>query len=200
MLPTSWECLNGRTSLDQVHFRIRLLMVRKKMVKFATISDNNRTFAVLQRGMKLRRGASSERFGVVSGRLMACENLTLIEGCSSRVSLYLFLCHQAFLSVVNNCKSTSRHSLMSYKSSIYLNADSNKSITFASVKFQVIRFMVQLQIQVFASSRNKDEGRKLFERIKEVDGNLSIDFNGIAKVLRFLYGEHCIISFNILPI
>lgn len=60
--------------------------------------------------------------------------------------------------------------------------------------------MVQLQIQVFASSRNKDEGRRLFERIKEVDDNITVDFNGIAKVLRFLYGDYCIISFNILPL
>lgn len=170
------------------------------MVNFAAISDINHTFAVLQKGMELRRGATSERFEVVSGRLIACENLTLIEGYSCRVSLYLFLCRLAFRSVVNNCKSANSHSLMSYKSFNYLNADSHKSITFASVRFQVIRIMVQLQIQVFASSRNKDEGRKLFERIKEVDSNLSIDFNGIAKVLRFLYGEHCIISFNILPI
>lgn len=177
-----------------------LLIVSKKMVKFATISDNNRTFAMLQGGIELRRGATLERFEVVSGRLMACENLTLIEGCSCRVSLYLFLYHQAFRSVVNNCKSTNHHSLMSYKSSNNLNADSHKSITFASVKFQVIRFMVQLQIQVFASSRNKEEGRKLYERIREVDSNISVDFNGIAKVLRFLYGDYCIISFNILPI
>lgn len=170
------------------------------MVKFMNIPNTFCTFAVLLGGKRLRRGASFERLGVDMGRLIACTNLTLIGLQPVGMQSYLFLYCSTRLPSVKKCWASTAQKLREFKSRSYLNADSNKSVIFAASNLKLISFMVQLQVQVFANDVAKANNRKLFERVKDVDDNITIDYNGIAKTLRFLYGNNCIISFNILPL
>ena len=57
--------------------------------------------------------------------------------------------------------------------------------------------MSSLQIQVFSNHDAKAAGKRLFERVVEVNGSLVIDYANIIKVLRFFFGQKSIVSFNI---
>lgn len=57
--------------------------------------------------------------------------------------------------------------------------------------------MADLQIQVFLTHECKSAGKKIFERVVSMNDSVAVDFSGIVKVLRFLYGQKAIVSFNI---
>ncbi len=57
--------------------------------------------------------------------------------------------------------------------------------------------MIQLQIQVYANYDAKILGKKLFERIVELNDACSVDYNTLLRALFFLYGNSCVISFNV---
>lgn len=57
--------------------------------------------------------------------------------------------------------------------------------------------MAELQIQVFLSREAKATGKKVFERIVELHSSVSVDYENVVKVMRFLFGSKSIVSFNI---
>lgn len=57
--------------------------------------------------------------------------------------------------------------------------------------------MADLQIQVFLTHECKSAGKKIFERVVSMNDSVAVDFSGIVKVLRFLFGQKTIVSFNI---
>lgn len=57
--------------------------------------------------------------------------------------------------------------------------------------------MAELQIQVFLTHECKSAGKKIFERVVSMNDSVAVDFSGIVKVLRFLFGQKAIVSFNI---
>lgn len=57
--------------------------------------------------------------------------------------------------------------------------------------------MADLQIQVFLTHECKSAEKKIFERVVSMNDSVAVDFSGIVKVLRFLFGQKAIVSFNI---
>lgn len=57
--------------------------------------------------------------------------------------------------------------------------------------------MADLQIQVFLTHECMSAGKRVFERIVSLNDSVAVDFGGIVKVLRFLFGQKAIVSFNI---
>ncbi len=57
--------------------------------------------------------------------------------------------------------------------------------------------MSDLQIQVFLTHECKNAGKKVFERIVNISDSVAVDFSGIVRILRFLFGQKAIVSFNI---
>lgn len=57
--------------------------------------------------------------------------------------------------------------------------------------------MSDLQIQVFLTHECKSAGKKIFERVVSLNDSVAVDFSGIVRVLRFLFGQKAIVSFNI---
>lgn len=57
--------------------------------------------------------------------------------------------------------------------------------------------MADSQIQVFLTHECKSAGKKIFERVVSMNDSVAVDFSGIVKVLRFLFGQKAIVSFNI---
>lgn len=57
--------------------------------------------------------------------------------------------------------------------------------------------MAEVQIQVFLSREAKATGKKVFERIVELHNSVAIDYESVVKVMRFLFGNKSIVSFNI---
>lgn len=57
--------------------------------------------------------------------------------------------------------------------------------------------MADLQIQVFLSHECKNAGKKIFERVVSINDSVAVDFSGVVRVLRFLFGQKAIVSFNI---
>lgn len=88
-------------------------------------------------------------------------------------------------------------SLNLVKVSIYLIADSRKFFIFAPSNLNSYRVMIQLQIQVYANLQTKLSNKRVFERIVEFNDACSIDFNGLMRALFLLFGNSCIVSFNI---
>lgn len=48
--------------------------------------------------------------------------------------------------------------------------------------------MANLQIQVFLTHECMSAGKKIFERVVSVNDSVAIDFAGIVRDLRFLFG------------
>lgn len=57
--------------------------------------------------------------------------------------------------------------------------------------------MADIQIQVFLAHECKSAGKKIFERVVSMSDSVAIDFAGIVRDLRFLFGQKAIVSFNI---
>lgn len=57
--------------------------------------------------------------------------------------------------------------------------------------------MADLQIQVFLTHECMSAGKKIFERVVSMNDSVAIDFAGIVRNLRFLFGQKAIVSFNI---
>lgn len=57
--------------------------------------------------------------------------------------------------------------------------------------------MADLQIQVFLTHECMSAGRRVFERIVNINDSVAVDFSGVVRVLRFLFGQKAIVSFNI---
>lgn len=57
--------------------------------------------------------------------------------------------------------------------------------------------MSELQIQVFLNHDCKNAGKKIFERVVNISDSVAVDFSGIVRILRFLFGQKAIVSFNI---
>lgn len=57
--------------------------------------------------------------------------------------------------------------------------------------------MSDLQIQVFLTQECKNAGKKVFERIVNISDSVAVDFGGLVRILRFLFGQKAIVSFNI---
>lgn len=57
--------------------------------------------------------------------------------------------------------------------------------------------MAELQIQVFLTHECKSAGKKIFERVVSTNDSVAVDFSGVVRVLRFLFGQKAIVSFNI---
>lgn len=57
--------------------------------------------------------------------------------------------------------------------------------------------MADVQIKVFLTHECKSAGKKIFERVVSMNDSVAVDFSGIVKVLRFLFGQKAIVSFNI---
>ena len=57
--------------------------------------------------------------------------------------------------------------------------------------------MSDLQIQVFLTNECKNAGKKVFERIVNISDSVAVDFSGLVRILRFLFGQKAIVSFNI---
>ena len=57
--------------------------------------------------------------------------------------------------------------------------------------------MTDLQIQVFLTHECKSAGKKIFERVVSINDSVAVDFGGVVRVLRFLFGQKAIVSFNI---
>lgn len=57
--------------------------------------------------------------------------------------------------------------------------------------------MADLQIQVFLTHECKSAGKKIFERVVSINDSVAVDFSGVVRVLRILFGHKAIVSFNI---
>lgn len=57
--------------------------------------------------------------------------------------------------------------------------------------------MSDLQILVFLNHDCKNAGKKIFERVINISDSVAVDFSGIVRILRFLFGQKAIVSFNI---
>lgn len=57
--------------------------------------------------------------------------------------------------------------------------------------------MYRLRVSVLASDEMQQSGRRLFERVVEINDNIKVDYPCLVNALTLLYGEHCIISFSI---
>ena len=57
--------------------------------------------------------------------------------------------------------------------------------------------MCSVQIQVFLNEATLELGKRIFERIIQVDSVYSIPFEQITDVMQFLYGPSIIINFKI---
>lgn len=57
--------------------------------------------------------------------------------------------------------------------------------------------MSDLQIQVFLTHECMSAGKRVFERVVNISDSVAVDFSGIVRVLRFLFGQKAIVSFNI---
>lgn len=57
--------------------------------------------------------------------------------------------------------------------------------------------MAELQIQVFLTHECMSAGKRVFERIVSLNDSVAVDFSGVVRVLRFLFGQKAIVSFNI---
>lgn len=57
--------------------------------------------------------------------------------------------------------------------------------------------MSQLQVQVFMNEDALRNQKRAFERIVNLDDSIQVDYNGLIKQLRFLYGSNVIINFNV---
>lgn len=57
--------------------------------------------------------------------------------------------------------------------------------------------MADLQIQVFLTHECKSAGKKIFERVVSINDSVAVDFSGVVRILRFLFGHKAIVSFNI---
>lgn len=57
--------------------------------------------------------------------------------------------------------------------------------------------MAEVQIQVFLSREAKATGKKVFERIVGLNNSVSVDYDCVVKVMRFLFGSQSVVSFNI---
>ena len=57
--------------------------------------------------------------------------------------------------------------------------------------------MCSVQIQVFLNEATLALGKRIFERIIQVDGVNSIPFEETTQIMQFLYGSSIIINFKI---
>ena len=57
---------------------------------------------------------------------------------------------------------------------------------------------MRLQIKVFLNDVSFSTGTNVFERIIDVDASVSIPYESLVKSLRFMFGNNCIISFNLM--
>ena len=57
---------------------------------------------------------------------------------------------------------------------------------------------MQLQIKVFSGVNAMSNDNKIFERIVDVHDDLTIPSESLVKVLKFMFGASCVVSFNIL--
>ena len=57
--------------------------------------------------------------------------------------------------------------------------------------------MNQLQIQVFMNELAQANGKRLFERIVNVDDSIRVDYDNLIRTFRFLYGNNILITFNL---
>lgn len=57
--------------------------------------------------------------------------------------------------------------------------------------------MAEVQIKVFLTHECMSAGKKVFERVVSISDSVAVDFVGIVRVLRFLFGQKAIVSFNI---
>lgn len=76
-------------------------------------------------------------------------------------------------------------------------ADSDILLIFAPSNFKSVLAMSDLQIQVFLTHECKSAGKKVFERVVSISDSVAVDFGGVVRVLRFLFGQKAIVSFNI---
>lgn len=57
--------------------------------------------------------------------------------------------------------------------------------------------MNRIRVWIYASKEMIQNNKRLFERVVDVDDNLTVDFHCIIKALYLLFGENCIINFSI---
>lgn len=57
--------------------------------------------------------------------------------------------------------------------------------------------MADVQIQVFLTHECISAGKKIFERVVSMNDSVAVNFVVIVRVLRFLFGQKAIVSFNI---
>lgn len=57
--------------------------------------------------------------------------------------------------------------------------------------------MTEVQVQVFLTHECMSAGKRVFERIVSLNDSVAVDFSGVVRVLRFLFGQKAIVSFNI---
>lgn len=144
------------------------------------------TFVVPLRGSGQRRGTTCERSAVVSGRLLSLRKFDQRGAQSIEDSaplLFIPSLDSTLLIIINIY--------------IYQNADSNKSIIFAESNLILVSLMSQLQVQVFLNETAQANGKRVFERIVDINEDVIVDYPQVIKTLRFLYGERVIINFNI---
>lgn len=57
--------------------------------------------------------------------------------------------------------------------------------------------MADVQIQVFLTHECMSAGKKIYERVVLISDSVAVNFVVIVRVLRFLFGQKAIVSFNI---
>lgn len=57
--------------------------------------------------------------------------------------------------------------------------------------------MCRLQVQVFLNQNTFEKGIRVFERIVDVNENINVDYSGLVRSLKFLYGKEIVINFNL---
>lgn len=57
--------------------------------------------------------------------------------------------------------------------------------------------MYRVRVWIYASKELIQSNKRLFERVVDVDDNITIDYHCLIKALILLFGENCIINFSI---
>lgn len=57
---------------------------------------------------------------------------------------------------------------------------------------------MQVQIKVFSGVSALQSDTRLFERILDLPDAVSVPFDSLVSTLKFLFGQSCIVSFNIM--
>ena len=57
---------------------------------------------------------------------------------------------------------------------------------------------MQLQIKVFSGVSALQENNRLFERIIDIHDDLKIPYESLVLDMKFLFGNSCVVSFNVM--